>query len=61
MKAADKVFVFYVTLRMGFNTITAQAGSVSDSAVLERVEKEPEIYSLTAVQPRRKGIEKIQF
>ena len=53
MKAADKVFVFYVTLRMGFNTITAQAGSVSDSAVLERVEKEPEIYSLTAVQPRR--------
>ncbi|MDO5536249.1 MAG: glycoside hydrolase family 2 TIM barrel-domain containing protein [Desulfovibrionaceae bacterium] len=44
-QSADKVFVFDVTLRPGMNTVTACAGELSDTAVLERVEREPDIYT----------------
>ena len=36
---ADKVFVFTVALKDGFNIITAQAGDLKDTMTLEKVEK----------------------
>ena len=36
---ADKVFVFTVALKDGFNIITAQAGELKDTMTLEKVEK----------------------
>ncbi len=52
VKSADKVFVFTVALKDGKNTLVAKAGSVSDATVLEKVEKEPDIYTLPFVRER---------
>lgn len=54
--SADKVFVFTVALKDGFNIITAQAGEVQDTMTLEKVEKEPEIYVLPEVNERAEGV-----
>ena len=45
-KSAEKVFVFTVALKDGFNILMADAGEVKDTMTLEKVEKEPEIYTL---------------
>ena len=58
-KAGEKVFVFTVSLREGMNTLTAAAGEVSDTIVLERVEREPEIYTLPSVKLRRRMREEL--
>ncbi|MBR1660218.1 MAG: beta-galactosidase [Oscillospiraceae bacterium] len=50
-KRGDKVFVFTAALSMGFHSLTARAGGVSDTAVLERVAEEPVAYR--APQARR--------
>ncbi len=52
----EKVFVFEVSLKNGFNTIMAQAGSVKDTMTLEKVEKEPAIYVLPEVNARAEGV-----
>ena len=44
VQSADKVFVFTAALKPGMNTIVARAGDATDTAVLEKVEKEPDIY-----------------
>ena len=49
-----KVFVFTVALKEGMNLICAKAGDVKDTAVLEKVEKEPEIYVLPPEKRRRR-------
>ena len=49
---AEKVFVFEVALQPGMNTLLAQAGDVWDTAVLERVDQEPAIYTLPSVKMR---------
>ena len=53
VKAADKVFVFTVALQEGMNSLCARAGDAADTAVLEKVEKEPEIYYLPPEKRRR--------
>lgn len=53
---AQKVFVFTVALKEGFNSILAQAGSCKDSMTLEKVEKEPDIYVLPEVNERAEGV-----
>ena len=53
---ADKVFVFTVALKDGFNIITAQAGDLKDTMTLEKVEKEPAIYVLPEVNERAEGV-----
>lgn len=53
VKGGDKVFVFNVALRDGKNMIVAKAGNISESTVLEKVEKEPDIYVLPFVRERR--------
>lgn len=52
----DKVFVFQVTLKAGFNTILAVAGDVKDCITLEKVNKEPGIYVLPEVNERAEGV-----
>ena len=54
--SAEKVFVFTVALKDGFNILTAQAGEVKDTMTLEKVEKEPEIYVLPEVNERAEGV-----
>ena len=54
--SADKVFVFNVALKDGFNTVLAVAGDVKDSITLEKVEKEPSIYVLPEVNERAEGV-----
>ena len=56
VQSADKVFVFSVALKPGFNQITAAAGECRDSMTIERVEKEPEIYVLPEVNERAEGV-----
>ena len=51
----SRVFVFPVQLSQGFNTLTAVAGSVRDSITLERVETEPQIYTLPQQGPDQEG------
>ncbi len=53
---ADKVFVFDVALKDGFNSILAQAGGCKDSMTLEKVAKEPDIYVLPEVNERAEGV-----
>ncbi|MDO4337406.1 MAG: glycoside hydrolase family 2 TIM barrel-domain containing protein [Eubacteriales bacterium] len=55
-KSGDKVFVFTVTLKDGFNMIVAAAGELKDSITLEKVEKEPSIYVLPEVNERAEGV-----
>lgn len=54
--SADKVFVFNVALKDGFNTVLAVAGDVKDGITLEKVEKEPSIYVLPEVNERAEGV-----
>ena len=42
--AVDNVAVFTIALADGMNTLLAATGAVKDSAVLEKVKKEPDIY-----------------
>lgn len=55
-KTSDIVFEFEVSLKDGFNTITAAADELKDTAVIEKVEKEPEIYVLPEVNERAEGV-----
>ncbi len=56
VKSAEKVFVFSVALKNGFNTILAVAGGVKDSMAIEKVDKEPDIYVLPEVNERAEGV-----
>lgn len=56
VKSAEKVFVFSVALKEGFNSILAAAGDCKDSMTIEKVEKEPEIYVLPEVNERAEGV-----
>ncbi len=53
-QTAEKVFTFTVALKPGLNTVTASAGDVWDSVTLERVDAEPEIYTLPDAKERAK-------
>jgi len=55
-KSAGKVFVFTVALTEGQNMLLAVAGGVKDSITLEKVEKEPAIYTLPEVHERAEGV-----
>ena len=56
VKSAEKVFVFTVALKNGFNNILAVAGQCKDSMTIEKVEKEPDIYVLPEVNERAEGV-----
>lgn len=56
VQSAEKVFVFTIALKDGFNTIVAEAGGLKDSMAIEKVEKEPEIYVLPEVNERAEGV-----
>lgn len=59
---SDHIAVFSVALEDGFNTVTALAGTqtkpdtIKDCISLEKVEKEPEIYTLPEVNERAEGV-----
>lgn len=53
--SGEKAFVFNVALKEGMNALTAVAGGVRDSIILEKAEKEPEIYVLPDVKNRAEG------
>lgn len=55
-KRAEKVFVFTVALKDGWNRIVAAAGEWKDSMTLEKVDKEPSIYVLPEVNERAEGV-----
>lgn len=55
-QSAEKVFVFEVALKDGFNTVVADADGIKDSITLEKVEKEPAIYVLPEVNERAEGV-----
>ncbi len=55
-KSASKIFVFTVALTEGQNMLLAVAGEVKDSITLEKVEKEPAIYTLPEVSERAEGV-----
>ena len=56
IKRGDKVFVFDVALKDGFQILVAAAGDIKDSMTLEKVDKEPEIYVLPEVNERAEGV-----
>ena len=51
-----RVFKFTVALEQGFNTLVAVAGPVKDSITLEKVDKEPECYTLPEFSQRQEGV-----
>lgn len=55
-KTAEKVFVFTVALKDGFNYLVAAAGGEKDSMTIEKVEKEPSVYVLPEVTDRAEGV-----
>ena len=55
-QTAHRVFKFNVALEAGFNTILAVAGDVKDSITLEKVEKEPDYYTLPEFNERQEGV-----
>ena len=55
-QTAHRVFKFNVALEEGFNTILAVAGDVKDSITLEKVEKEPDCYTLPEFNERQEGV-----
>lgn len=55
-QTGDKVFVFTVSLEPGFNIVAAKAGELKDVITLEKVEKEPAIYTLPEVNERAEGV-----
>lgn len=54
-KEGDKVFEFTVALRDGLNILMARAGDAADTATLEKVEAEPEIYTLHEEKGQSEG------
>ncbi len=52
----DKIVKFDVALKDGFNTFVAVAGAVKDTMTLEKVEVEPEIYTLPGVEDDAQGV-----
>ena len=55
-QTAHRVFKFIVALEQGFNTLAAAAGPVTDSITLEKVDKEPECYTLPEFSQRQEGV-----
>lgn len=55
-QTAHRVFKFNVALEEGFNTILAVAGDVKDSITLEKVEKEPDCYTLPEFNERQEAL-----
>ena len=55
-RTAHRVFRFSVALEPGFNTLLAVAGTVKDSITLEKVEQEPECYTLPEFSQRQEGV-----
>ena len=55
-KSAEKVFVFNVTLKEGFNLLLAKAGEVKDTMTLEKVDEEPAIYHLPIEDNGQEGV-----
>lgn len=55
-QSGDKVFKYTVALEPGFNFLIAVAGDVKDSITLEKVDVEPEIYTLPEVKDRAEGV-----
>ncbi len=55
-KSAEKVFIFEVALKDGFNHVVAEAGRAKDSMTLEKVREEPAIYVLPEVNERAEGV-----
>ncbi|MBR4027058.1 MAG: beta-galactosidase [Lachnospiraceae bacterium] len=51
----EKVFVFTVAMKDGFNMFMAVAGECKDTMTLEKVEAEPEIYALPDVDDGNEG------
>ena len=51
----DKVAVYTVALKDGMNILLAASGNVKDSATIEKVETEPEIYTLPGVDDSSEG------
>lgn len=55
-KSENKVFVFTVSLKDGFNTLMAAAGDVKDTMTLEKVAEEPSIYVLPVSDDNSEGV-----
>ena len=55
-QTAHRIFKFTVALEQGFNTLLAVAGPVKDSITLEKVDKEPECYTLPEFSQRQEGV-----
>ncbi len=55
-QTAHRIFKFTVALEQGFNTLHAVAGPVKDSITLEKVDKEPESYTLPEFSQRQEGV-----
>lgn len=55
-KSENKVFVFTVSLKDGFNTLVAVAGDVKDTMTLEKVAEEPSIYVLPVSDDDSEGV-----
>ncbi len=56
VQTAEKAFSFTVALKDGMNVLKAVAGDLVDTATLEKVEQEPEIYTLPEVKERAEGV-----
>lgn len=56
VKTGHRVFVFRVRLCQGFNTLVAACGSIKDSITLEKVDQEPEIYTLPEAKERTEKV-----
>ncbi len=54
-ETTDKIAKFEVALKDGFNVLLAVAGECKDSATIEKVEAEPEIYTLPGVEDDGEG------
>ncbi len=55
-QTGEKVFVFTVALEPGFNIVAAKTGELKDVITLEKVEKEPAIYTLPEFNERAEGV-----
>lgn len=55
-QTGEKVFVFTVALEPGFNIVAARTGELKDVITLEKVEKEPAIYTLPEFNERAEGV-----
>ena len=55
-QTGERVFVFTVALEPGFNIVAAKTGELKDVITLEKVEKEPAIYTLPEFNERAEGV-----